>query len=758
MIARYARNLLTGVSSLLWLFVLSSSSVLIADDDFNTRDWPFRPLAQPTIPNTENSSWSRTPIDHFVLQKLGANQLQPSPEASKLTLLRRATFDLWGLPPTSEQQSAFLTDDSADAFERLVDQLLSAPQYGERWAQFWLDVVRFTESDGFKSDSPRTTAFRYRDYVIRALNDDLPYDRFIQQQLAGDEMEPGNSDALIATNFLRLYPEDAVASDMRQSWQDILNDVTDVTSLAFMGLTVGCARCHDHKFDPIKQTDFYRLQATFAPMLPQERMIASNLEATKFERRTREWEQATHAIRTEMDELVKQHRADVHAEVVATYDAETQDAINTPIAQQTTLQKQLCHLCSRYLNRRYSRAYLRLETSQRARWDELDKQLKEFDRLKPEPLPTIPAVSDSSSTTPTTFVLATGLLRAPTKGQVQPGTPEFLGGAGNVNLVNSSAAKSPRRTELAKWLTQPNHPLTARVIVNRIWQQHIGSGIVGTPNDFGAMGQSATHPELLDWLASELVAKNWQLKHVHRLILTSATYRQSAQVDDENNPIHAKALESDEDNKLLWRANRRRLQGESVRDAMLFVAGSANNRMFGPSAMPDLPKALMASRYAWEPDPVLADRNRRSIYVFVRRNLRYPILAAFDAPDGFNSCAERPETVTVPQSLALFNSSFALEQSREWAGDLLKAHGCNFRTLVAHAYSEAYGRKALNDELDAGEKFISQQGQVIDKDVEVVPDASLPEPKCNMVTPEQSAAVVDFCHALLNSTEFMYVE
>ncbi len=758
MIVSFARSLLAGALSLIGLVALSSVATIASADDFSSGDWPFQPLTRPEPPTTHNQDWNRTPVDHFVLHKLEEHKLQPSAEASKLVLLRRATFDLWGLPPTPEQQAAFLADQSIDAFERLIEQLLNSPQYGERWAQFWLDVVRFTESDGFKSDSPRTTAFRYRDYVIKSLNDDLPYDRFIRQQLAGDELEPGNSEAVVATNFLRLYPEDAVASDMRQSWQDILNDVTDVTSLAFMGLTVGCARCHDHKFDPIKQTDFYRLQATFAPMLPQERVIATPPEQTEFDRRTREWEQATTALRAEMDELVKQHRATIHAEIAETYDAETQAALATPPEQRTTLQQQLCHLCSRYLNRRYGRAHLRLDAPQRARWDELDKQLKEFDRLKPEPLPTTTSIVDSEPTAPTTFVLSTGLLRAPNKGQVQSGPPEFLGGAEQVNLVSSAATKAGRRSKLANWLTQPTHPLTARVIVNRIWQQHIGNGIVGTPNDFGAMGQSATHPQLLDWLASELVAKNWQLKHIHRLILTSATYRQSAQVDEEHNAVHAKAMESDEDNKLLWRANRRRLQGESVRDAMLFVAGTANNRMFGPSAKPDLPKALMSSRYAWEPDTLVADRNRRSIYVFVRRNLRYPILAAFDAPDGFNSCAERAETVTVPQSLALFNSSFALDQSREWAGDLLKTHGCNFRTLVANAYSEAYGRQAQGEELDAGEKFIAQQGQVIDKDIDVVPEAALPEPRCNMVTPEQAAAVVDFCHALLNSTEFMYVE
>jgi hypothetical protein len=717
-------------------------------------DWPFAPPVRPATPEVKQDDWVRNPIDAFVLARLEQSGLHPNPPADRVTLLRRVTFDLTGLLPTPAERDAFLADTAAGAYERLVDRLLASPHFGERWAQHWLDVVRFAETEGFKTDRTRPEAYRYRDYVIRAFNGDLPYDRFVRQQLAGDELEPSNPDALVATGFLRLHPEESTASNYTQMRQDILNDVTDVTGAAFLGLTVGCAKCHDHKFDPIAQKDYYSLQSFFAGTLDRDDVCLSPPEVqARYQRQQAAWEAATRSIRAEIDALLDPVRREIYEQTIGMFDPATQLALRTPDDKRTGLQRQLAVLASKQLDRKVSRmAPRRLAKDQRAHLDELKKRLADFDNIKPEPLPVAMAVGNAAPVAPATHRLAAGSYLKPCE-EVRPAfLPCLLDSA---ELKTGAAIRTPRsplaggrRSALAWWLSRSDHPMTARVIVNRLWQHYLGHGLVGTPNDFGAMGESPTHPELLDYLATELVGKGWRLKAVHRLIVTSATYRQSS--DPERNPTPLVALRVDPADKLLWHAHGKRREAEAIRDAVLQLSGRLNPRMFGYSARPDLPQVLADNRYSWDPDERPEDQNRRSVYVFVRRNLAYPLFSAFDTPDRNNSCPIRAVTTTAPQALVLLNSEFALAQARHMAARLLAAHGRDVRALVRSAYQEAFNRDPEPDELAEAQQFLGHQA--------LLPAPAGDKAEAKRVGPAFTAAVTDFCHALINAAELLYVE
>jgi hypothetical protein len=727
-------------------------------------EWPFVPLKRPAIPEVRHKSWVRNPLDAFVLARLEKARLQPNPPADKLTLLRRVTFDLTGLMPTQDECDAFLADTAPDAYERVVDRLLRSPRFGERWAQHWLDVVRYAETEGFKLDKLRPEVYRYRDYVIRACNDDMPYDRFLRQQIAGDELEPDNLDALIATGFYRLHTEESNGSNYRLIRQDILDDVTDVFGTTFLGLTMGCARCHDHKFDPLTQSDYYRLQAFFTPMLERDDLpLVSAQEQAHYQRQMAKWEEATRELRAKSDALVAAPRRAVFAELLPTFDHETQQALTTPAEKRTSLQRQLAGLAGKQVERRCGRAYRRLPKEQRAVYDELQKKIAAFDAIKPRPLPVAMGVTTLNVEPPATYRLATGNYRKP-KERVQPGFPECFEPlsalrhppSAKENSGQRTADNGERRAELARWLCEPDHPLTGRVIVNRLWQHHLGAGIVATPNDFGAMGEKPTHPELLDYLATELVHQGWKLKVLHRLIVTSAVYKQASSPD--SNPAAKKAAETDPDNKLLWHARVKRREAEAIRDAVLQASGQLNMRMYGPSNCPDLPELVVKeNRYSWDPDERPADRNRRSIYLLAKRNFVYPLFAAFDQPDRVNSCPVRAATITAPQALAMLNGEFTLAQARLLAGDLLAAHGRASRELIRAAYRRAFSREPAGGEIAAAEKFLQRQARRIVFKGEPNRDA-LPEPKPAGLDASFAAAVVDFCHALLNSAEFLDVE
>jgi hypothetical protein len=733
-------------------------------EKFNVGDWPFRPLTRPDVPTLSKlNSWARNPIDDFIGQKLEAAGLQPSPPADKLTLLRRVTFDLTGLPPTPEEQAAFLADRSPDAYAKVVDRLLASPRYGERWAQHWLDVVRYSETEGFKKDSLRPDAHRFRDYVVRAFNSDLPYDRFVREQIAGDELEPNNPDALIATGFIRLYPEDINASNMVQQRQEILDDITENTSLAFMGLTVGCARCHDHKFDPIKQTDYYRLQACFAAILPADGVsIASKDQVENYDKRMETWEGKTKTLRAAIDTELADEREAAKQEAISAYDSQTLAAINTPPEKRSCFQKQLVAEAEEWIDSRIARAYRRCQPDERKLYDQQSEELSKFDSIKPEALPTAMSVTDGDGQPPSTYVLSGGNYLRPEQ-EVAPGFPEFLGAADpKITPPADKPASTGRRAALAQWLTRADNPMTARVMINRLWANHFGQGIVATPNDFGAMGGNPSHQELLDWLAYECISEGWHLKPIQRLIVLSATYCQSSKIDS-SSAASVAALAADAANNLLWHARRERLEGEELRDAELQVSGQLNLRMYGPSAKPELPQVLEDSKYGWDPDQKPADRNRRSVYVLAQRNMRLPLLASYDQPDMQNSCPRRTATITAPQALEMLNGEQTEEAARCWSGKLLA--DCDNRDgqldepkLIREAYTEAFGRQPQTSEIETAEKFVDEQATTIAEDSTPPDDKQLPLPLPAKINRAKAAAVVDFCHALMCTNEFLYVD
>lgn len=736
-----------GLSAIRWcvlalVALAAQPSLPVAAEGFRQGAWPFRALTRPAVPATARNDWAKNPVDHFVLERLADSGLSPSCEAERLVLLRRVTFDLTGLPPTIAEQDAFLADASPDAYENVVDRLLASPHYGERWAQHWLDVVRYAETDGFKSDRLKPNAWRYRDYVIRAFNDDLPYDRFVRQQLAGDELEPENPEALVATGYLRLGPDEDNAANLHQRRQELLDEITDTAGLTFLGLTIGCAQCHDHKFDPILQTDYFRLQAFFAALTERDgATAASPAELASYAEQLARWEAATADVRRQLEELLAPERAKVASSALEKYEATIQECYLTPEESRTPEQRRIARMVERRMTFQFEDAMPdRLNKEQRARYDDLQRQLGEYASLRPRDLPQAMAVADLGPVAPQTFLLDGGSLSRPREA-LQPGFPEFLTDE-PPEPIATPPASTGRRSQLAHWLTRPDHPLTARVIVNRVWQHHFGEGIVATPNDFGFQGGSPSHPALLDWLATELVENGWRLKHVHRLMVTSATYRQASRVVAAD-PGTASAMQADPENRWLWHARRRRLEGEAVRDAMLAVSRDLNDRMYGESARPELPNGVSA-RYAWKPDAAPEDRNRRSIYVFAKRNMRFPMFEAFDQPDLHQSCARRPTTVTAPQSLLMLNSKFTRETAEHWASRLTESNTAD-GALVQQAYREAFGRLPAAEELCQATTFLMEQREFLAQESELAADA-------------RREAVSDFCQALFNSNEFVTVD
>ena len=564
----------------------------------------------------------------------------PSPRADRATLIRRLSFDLTGLPPTPAEVHAFVNDTRPGAWERLVDKTLNSEHYGEHWGQHWLDLVRYSDSDGFEYDTHRFSSWRYRDYVIRAFNNDKPYDRFIEEQLAGDEIAPQEDEALIAAGFNRLAPvrKNAGNQEVASSRNEELTEMTNIVGAAILGVTLGCARCHDHKFDPIRQSDYYRIQAYFAGVYPNDVLKATAQEQA-------EWKAKAAPVEAEMARL--------KAAIKAT---KTGEGI-------TALQKQL---------------------------DE------EGDKM-PAPLPSLYSVHDDPARKTEIHLLARGDYQAkgdrvgmrPIGVLLPPETPELPEDTAN-----------PRR-ELAAWIADPDNPLTARVMVNRIWGYHFGRGIVPTPNDFGRMGERPTHPELLDYLANEFVASGFSVKHVHRLILLSNTYQQSSHAT-------AELSEKDPEDKFLERFPRRRLEAEEIRDAMLSISGRINFKAGGPGVIVPIEASVVEaiykpSQWAVTKDP--EEWNRRSVYLFAKRNLELPFLQVFDAPESLVSCPRRESSTHAPQALELLNGSFANEMAQAFSATLLREAGPSQRRQIELAYRLAAGRAPKPVELAIALKF-----------------------------------------------------
>ena len=610
--------------------------------------WSLRQRRTPKTPQFQNradNAWVRNVVDAFILERLRAKGLRPAPEADKATLIRRLSFDLTGLPPTPKEIAAFVKDDALDAYEKLVDRLLASPHYGERWAQHWLDVVRFAESDGFEYDRYRPGMWRYRDYVIQAFNDDKPYDRFVQEQLAGDEIDPNNRELQIAAGFHRLGPvrRNAGNADVAFSRHEVLTEMTDAVGVVFLGMTVGCARCHDHKFDAFSQEDYYRLQAFLAATQEYNLSLADAKTQA-------EWQEKTKKVEAELKGLRGQ-----------------------------------------------------ITKADGAAKEDLQKKLHETEHSLPPPLPSICTVHDVEAERMEIFVLKRGLPEKKGK-RVEARFPSALADEKIADLP-AEAKKNPR-TALAKWLTAPEHPLTARVFVNRVWQSHFGRGLVETPNDFGVNGARPSHPELLDYLANEFVRNGMHLKPLHRLIVLSNTYRQSSRSAD------AKlGRENDPDNRLLWQFPRRRLSAEELRDAMLAVSDRLNLKAGGESVIVPADADLVQQLYDPSQWTVTADEkehDRRSIYLVAKRNLRLPFGQAFDEPDRQTSCPRRETSTHALQALEMLNGKTSNRLAEAFAERLKRDAGADAVKQVEMAYLLTTGRPPTVAEKELSLAFLKE--------------------------------------------------
>jgi hypothetical protein len=573
--------------------------------------WAYRPLSRAAIPQVDDRDWPAGPIDRFMLQRLESEGLRPAARADRRVLIRRLSWDLRGLPPSEREVDAFLADRHPDAYERLVDRMLASEDFGHRWGQLWLDQARFAETDGFEHDRIRSRAWHYRDWVIEALNNDLPFDDFVRHQIAGDLIEDSDPDSVTATAFCLSGPDMPDINSIDERRHVLLNEITSTVGSVFLGLQVGCAQCHDHKFDAISQADFYRLRACFDS-----------------------------SIRLQKNKSV---------DVLATFD--------------------------------------------------------EF---------------------PRTHLMIRGDWRRPGP-PVQPGV---------LRIVNIEGRRvdehTPPRLALADWLVDPEHPLTARVFVNRVWQTYFGTGLSAASNDFGVMGEDPSHPHLLDYLAGELIRGRWSVKRLHRAIVLSSTYQTSSFFPSEKDrqTDWRRARQVDPDNRLLSHFPRRRLDAEALRDGLLSVAGMLNREPGGPGVRPPLPPEMVRTlkHGQWDVTPSVPQHHRRSIYLFARRNLRYPFFATFDRPTADQPCMRRDTSTTAIQSLTLLNATIMMDVSETLARRLENTHPRIDQQIDA-AYRRVYSRPPEPGERELSRAFLSSGGRT-----------------------------VDLCRALLNSNEFLYVD
>jgi mono/diheme cytochrome c family protein len=689
----------------------------------NMRFWSFQPVKRPPIPAVKHKEWVRNPIDAFVLARLEKAGLQPAPPAGRVALLRRVTYDLIGLPPTPAEVTAFVNDKSPNAYEKVVDRLLASPHYGEKWARRWLDLVRYAETNSFERDDPKPFAWRYRDYVIRSLNADKPYDRFITEQLAGDELDNPTPETLIATGYYRLGAWDDEPADPDQARYDELDDLVATTGQVFLGLTVNCARCHDHKIDPIPQKDYYRLLAFFQGVTrygerdkPFEanslRPIAPPEEVRKHDQQTAEYKQKLEDLNKQIDPIEKTAMQD--------FSPVEKEEFNSEQNKIPLVQKRVPKLIS-------ADAF--------ARYVQQCQQRKALLAAPPPALEQALCVTEYGRAPGKTTVMMRGNPHVPGD-EVQPAFLSILAPPSPViQAPQSNPNSSGRRLALANWIASKDNKLTARVMVNRIWQGHFGRGIVRSPSNFGFLGTPPTHPELLDWLASEFMRQNWQLKPLHKLILMSSAYRMSSQGN-------AQALAKDPENDLFWRFDMRRLDAEEIRDSILAVNGSLNAQtLYGPDIYPTIPKEVLAGQsrpgYGWETSPP-EQQTRRSIYIHIKRSLAVPLLASFDMADTDFSCPMRFATTQPTQALGMLNSAFLNDQARVFAADLVKQAGPDPQAQVRLGLLRTLQREPTPKEIDRGLKFMARVRQE------------------NGVNAAESLRL--YCLILLNLNEFIYLD
>jgi mono/diheme cytochrome c family protein len=780
-----------------WITHLQPDQSARGNDEWR---WAYRKFSKPDPPKVANAAWVANPIDAFVLKKLEDSNLVPAPGASKRSLARRLYFDLVGMPPSPNEMDEFLSDSSANAYEKLVDKLLADPRYGVRWGRHWLDLVRYGETSGLEGDGAIGNAWRYRDWVVDAFNADMPYDRFVIQQIGGgDEHSKTRNNYApdvqghIPLAFLRLAPWDRsnlVADDVRQNY---LNEITTATSSIFLGLTVGCARCHDHKYDPIPTKDFYRMQAFFqaikvedvdvpykdkefgeraaAKVKEYEALIKSGPDKKaldEFEKKllVEFIEKKTEAakgreltvddLRLELrrkDQTLftaqeKQKQAELFEDATRTQDVDQRkelEAFEQPMLDRlkAAVKAGKVDNIARYktltvedMQPEFTKATTKMFSPEdRERHRELSGRIavmqRRMARLKTKTLSiaNVPGPPNGPGL-PLTHVLKSGDYRQPAE-VVEPGFPSAITGNSEPAMLEMDRYRQfptrGLRLTLAKWIASPENPLTSRVMVNRIWQYHFGRGIVETSSDFGKNGSRPTHPELVDWLASKFIEEKWSVKAMHRLILTSSTYRQSSE-----NPV-AKDNTKDPDNRLLWRFERRRLEAEQVRDGILWASGRLNLKQGGPSVYPPLPADLaIAARYGseggdmWEDNESESDNRRLSIYTFQRRSLPQPMMLAFDAPVFSESCERRSVTTTALQALSMMNGDLVNEEAAHVAERIATTAGSDPRTRITRAFEMLLNRPPKPDELN---KFA-----------------------------DSGYTLVSICRVLLNSNEFLYVD
>jgi hypothetical protein len=833
--------------------------------------WSYRPMERHEPPKVADPAWAVNPVDAFIRAKLDEKGLQPVGEASKAALLRRLSYDLTGLPPSLEEIRAFEADTSPEAWSKQVDRLLATPQYGEKWARHWLDVVRYAESNGFERDNDKPFVWRYRDYVVRAFNEDKPYDRFVAEQIAGDELPDKTADSQIATGMMRLMAWDDDPADRTQHFFDVLDDNVRTVTEGFLGMTAGCARCHDHKGDPIPQKDYYKFTSFFRGIEPmgqggkQTQLIHSPdlaenrdkqlADISAEEKRIREWmarceEGALTNVRrtnpdvaarvsnlTAMDRWLvtdarmrptnwfytnKQPAEDwsavsfraeranwqqgpagfgtaapgVQARTVWT----SQDIwLQTTFGLETIPKSVLLHLyhdedIEIYLNGQpvlqrehhvteyeriaasrefmsalqtgrnvlavhvhqtaggqffdlglevdavtpsdlvLNREYRSVSRKDRETYRRGQERLEEIETLKKSPGIEAMVITEGGPVPPPTHIHLRGSAHAEGD-EVQPGFPAIWGNeVASVPAPAADAKTSGRRLALAKWITRPDNPRTARVMVNRIWEHHFGRGICPTPNDFGFLGTAATHPELLDWLATEFVAKGWSVKAMHRLLLNSKTYRLSIASDSQD-------AAKDPANELFWRFNPRRLGAEELRDSILRSTGELNLEMSGPSIYVPIPEEVLATSSTkgskWGNSPP-DQANRRSIYVKIKRSLLPPMFTDFDLADTDNSCPVRFTTTVPTQALAMMNSEFIHDEATKLAKRLEREYPDDLQAQVKRAFELVVSRDPDESEVIRSLAFIN----------ELKTDSKLPP----------NVALQRFAVAVFSFNEFFYLD
>jgi len=745
---------------------------LVSDED--RKFWSFQPPKRPAVPTVQHQGLVRTPVDVFLLQKLEAKNLRFSAPAERLTLLRRATLDLTGLPPSQDEIESYLNNDRSDAYERLVDRLLESPRYGERWGQFWLNAAGYSDSEGIKEeDRIRPDAWRYRDYVIRAFNSDKPYDQFLLEQIAGDELvdykrakevTPALIDKLAATGFLRMVP-DPTYSPSNSSIPERINVIADeieVLSSSVMGLTLGCARCHNHKYDPIPQRDYYQLgailQTAYDPydwLIPSEDRLGNmkfssrNLDIA-LESEREEVARFNAPVESEIKRLeaaqevrAKPLRERLLEERLAALPSAVRDELKTIIATPERNRSDV----QKYLADKFQETLKITPGDLAKRFDEFSSELKksqqaiEEQRIKLRPKPQIRALFDMGGEPSAAYLMLRGDAQTPGE-HVQPGVPSVLrAGLAPYTILPPTAnpGSSGRRLALARWLVQPDHPLTARVMVNRIWMHHFGRGLVASPANFGRTGTPPSHPELLDWLATEFVRSGWSVKAMHRLIMTSNAYRQSSRFDP---TIH----QGDPDNVLLSRMPMRRMEAEALYDSILKVAGSYDSTPFGTpveiEVKPEGEVVAKGTKAGW----------RRSVYVLQRRKTPVTILELFDLPPMSPNCVERRQSTVPTQALQMMNSDLLQQHSRYLAGRLIDEFGNDREKQIRALYLRALSRpptpqetQQATGEIETLTKHWTTHLEQEKTDAPVKPTA-------------EWRALSDFCKAMLSSAEFLYVD